>query len=98
MRSYLRVFGLALIGAGLCLVQGAPANAECLGFSGTTDGLDKETGVSRAQLALADAINEYKKQKRLGHVTVTAMRANPQPYWRDSVWDELFYKPDLVKS
>ena len=85
MRSYLRVFGLALIGAGLCLVQGAPANAECLGFSGTADGLDKETGVSRAQLALADAINEYKKQKRLGHVTVTAMRANPQPYWRDSV-------------
>jgi hypothetical protein len=98
MRSYLRVFGVALIGAGLCLVQGAPAKAACLGFSGTADGFDKETGVSRAQLALADAINEYKKQKRLGHVTVTAMRAKPQPYWRDSVWDELFYKPDIVKS
>ena len=41
---------------------------------------------------------EYKKQKRLGSVTVTAMRAKPQPYWRDSVWDELFYKPDIVKS
>ena len=67
-------------------------------FSGTADGFDQETGVSRAQLALSDAIAEYKKQKRLGAITVTAMRAKPQPYWRDSVWDELYYKPDIVKS
>lgn len=98
MRSYLRVVGLALIGAGLCLAQSAPANAGCLGFSGTADGFDQETGVSRAQLALSDAISDYKKQKRLGSITVTAMRAKPQPYWRDSVWDELFYKPDIVRS
>jgi hypothetical protein len=98
MRSYLRVLGVALIGVGLCLVQGTAANAACLGFSGTADGFDQETGVSRAQLALADAISQYKKQKKLGHVAVTAMRAKPQPYWRDSVWDELFYKPDIVKS
>ena len=98
MRSYLRVLGVALIGVGLCLVQGTAANAACLGFSGTADGFDQETGVSRAQLALADAISQYKKQKKLGHVAVTAMRAKPQPYWRNSVWDELFYKPDIVKS
>ena len=98
MRSYLRVLGVALIGVGLFLVQGTAANAACLGFSGTADGFDQETGVSRAQLALADAISQYKKQKKLGHVAVTAMRAKPQPYWRNSVWDELFYKPDIVKS
>jgi len=98
MGLYLRMFKLALIGAALCLVQGTAANAGCVGFSGTADGFDQETGVSRAQLALADAINEYKKQKKLGSVTVTPMKAKPQPYWRDSVWDELLYKPDIVKS
>ncbi len=87
MRSYKRVFGLALIAAGLCLAQSAPAKAGCLGFSGTADGFDKETAVSRAQAAVADAITQYKQSKRLGSVTVTAMRAKPQPYWRDSVSD-----------
>ena len=98
MRSYLRVVGLALIEAGLCLAQSAPANAGCLGFSGTADGFDRETGISRAQLALADAIAQYKSSKRLGSVTVTPMKAKPQPYWRDSVSADLFYKPDVVKS
>jgi hypothetical protein len=90
--------GLALIAAGLCLAQSEPANAGCLGFSGTADGFDKVTAVSRAQAAVADAINQYKASKRIGSVTVTAMRAKPQPYWRDSVADNLFFKPDIVKS
>ena len=47
---------------------------------------------------MADAISQYKASKRLGSVTVTAMRAKPQPYWRDSVSDNLFFKPDIVKS
>ena len=59
---------------------------------------DKETAVTRAQAAVADAISQYKASKRLGSVTVTAMRAKPQPYWRDSVSENLFYKPDIVKS
>ena len=98
MRVFTRVFGLAFVAAGLCLAQGAPANAACLGFSGTADGFDQETGVSRAQLALADAITEFKASKRLPAVTVSAMRAKPQPYWRDSVSADLYYKPDIVKS
>ena len=98
MRSYKRVFGLALIAAGLCLAQSAPANAVCLGFSGTADGFDKQTAVTRAQAAVADAINQYKAQKRIGAVTVSAMRAKPQPYWRSSVADNLFYKPDIVNA
>ena len=98
MRSYLRVFGLALIGAGLCLAHGTAANAACVGLSGTADGFDRETGISRAQLALADAVVQYKASKRLKSVTVSPMRAKPQPYWRDSVSADLFYKPDIVKS
>lgn len=98
MSSYKRVLGSALIAAGLCLAQGAPANAGCLGFSGTADGFDKVTAVTRAQAAVATAISEYKAQKRLGAVSVTAMRAKPQPYWRDSVNADLFHKPDIVKA
>jgi hypothetical protein len=97
MRSYLRVFGLALIGAGLCLVQGAPAKAACFGFSGTADGFDQVTAVTRAQAAVADAIAQYKAQKKIRSLTVSAMRATPQPYWRDSVSENLYHKPDIVK-
>jgi len=98
MRSFARVFGLALVAAGLTLAHGAPANAGCIGLSGTADGFDQETGISRAQLALSDAVKDYKIQKRLHTVTVSPMRAKPQPYWRDSVSADLFYKPDIVKS
>ncbi len=97
MRSFTRVFGLALIAAGLWVAQGAPANANCLGFSGTADGFDQVTAVTRAQAALAAAIGEYKKQKKLRAVTVSAMRATPQPYWRESVAENLYHKPDIVK-
>jgi hypothetical protein len=98
MRSYARDFGLALIAAGLWVAQGAPANAGCLGFSGTADGFDQVTAVTRAQAAVATAISEYKAQKKLGAASVSALRAKPQPYWRDAVSANLFYKPDIVKS
>jgi hypothetical protein len=98
MRWYLRVLALALVGAVLCLAQAAPVQAACIELSGTADGFDRETGISRAQLALADAVAQYKASKRLRSVTVTPMRAKPQPYWRDSVSADLFYKPDIVTA
>jgi hypothetical protein len=98
MRSYFRVSALAAIAAGLTMALGAPAYAVCTGFSGTADGFDKETAVSRAQASLAEAITGFKTQKRLGAVSVSAMRARPQPYWRDSVSSNLFFKPDIVTS
>ena len=98
MRSYFRVSALAVIAAGLTMALGAPAYAVCTGFSGTADGFDKETAVSRAQASLAEAITGFKTQKRLGAVSVSAMRAKPQPYWRDSVSSNLFFKPDIVTS
>ena len=68
MTSYLRGLALALMAAGLCVAPGAPASAGCVGLSGTADGFDKETAVSRAQLALADYIKQYKTEEapRLG--------------------------------
>jgi hypothetical protein len=97
---------LALIAASFCLALGAPAQAGCIGLSGTADGFDKETAVSRAQLALADYVKQYKAEKRLSAVTVSAKRASPQPYWRSSVSDSQFcfgincgiYKPDIVNA
>jgi hypothetical protein len=97
---------LALMAAGFCMALGAPAQAGCVGLSGTADGFDKETAVSRAQLALADYVKQYKAEKRLRAVTVSAMRASPQPYWRSSVSENMFclgircgiYKPDIVNA
>jgi hypothetical protein len=106
MKWHSRAFGLTLVAASLCLVQAAPVQAACIGLSGTADGFDRETGISRAQLALADAVAQYKAAKKLRSITVTAMRAKPQPYWRDSVSDDQFcfgthcgfYKPDIVTA
>ncbi|MGH6737350.1 MAG: hypothetical protein ACRECX_14935 [Methyloceanibacter sp.] len=98
MRSFLRVFGLAVTAAGLCVALGTPAQAGCVGLSGTADGFDRQTAVSRAQNALAQAVAEFKTQKRLGAISVSAMRATPQPYWRGSVSPNLYQKPDIVTS
>jgi hypothetical protein len=98
MRTHMRFFGVAVIAAGLGVASGAPAAAACLGFSGTADGFDKQTAVTRAQEAVASAIAEYRKQKRLGPGNISPMRAKPQPYWRDAVSTHLFHKPDIVNA
>jgi hypothetical protein len=98
MRSYVRGFALALTVAGLCVVQNMPAQAGCVGLSGTADGFDRETAVSRSQSALSEAVSDFKASKGLGAISVSAMRAKPQPYWRDSVDPRLYQKPDIVTS
>ena len=92
----MRIIRLALVAAGLCMAQGAQASAACVVLAGTADGFDKETAVSRAQLALNDYIKQYKAENHLGAVTVSAMRAEPQPYWRGRVSENMMYHPDIV--
>jgi hypothetical protein len=58
-----RVTLVTLIAAGFCFALGASARAGCIGLSGTADGFDKETAVSRAQLAVGDAVKQYKGGK-----------------------------------
>ena len=77
------------------MAQGAPASAACVVLAGTADGFDKETAVSRAQRSLEDYIQQYKAENHLGAVAVKAMRAEPQPYWRGRVSDNV-YRPDIV--
>ena len=88
MRSFLCVSTYALVVAGFC-VAAAPAHAGgCSKLVGTADGWDKSDALSGAQAALAGAVADFKKGK--GAVTVSAIRAKPQPYWRESVSAELF--------
>ena len=97
MRSFLCVAAYALVAVGLCVVAAAPANAGgCNKLIGTADGWDKRDALSGAQSALAEAVAEFKKGK--GAVSVSAMKAKPQPYWRESVSAELYLKPDVVTA
>ena len=98
MRSYLRGVALAFAAVGLSVALSATAQAGCVGLSGTADGFDRQTAVSRAQSALATAIVDFKAQKRIRSVSISAMRAKPQPYWRETVSSELYQKPDVVTS
>jgi hypothetical protein len=88
---------LALIGAGY-IAQATAAPAACVGLAGTADGFNKETAVSRAQRALDDYINQYKAENNLGAVGIRAMRAEPQPYWRRRVSENMMYHPDIVTA
>ena len=89
---------------GLCVgcggaLRGCGGAGECGGCNklmGTADGWDKRDALSGAQAALAEAVAEFKKGK--GAVTVSAMKAKPQPYWRESVSAELYVKPDVVTA
>ncbi|MGC2408545.1 MAG: hypothetical protein WA441_00645 [Methyloceanibacter sp.] len=98
MKSVLCVFAFALVAAGLGLAAAAPANAGgCSKFSGTADGWDKPDALSGAQAALAGAISDFKAKNKVA-VSVSPIKAKPQPYWRDSVSAELYVKPDVVTA
>ena len=73
------------------MAQGAPASADRVGLAG-----NKDTAVSRAQRALDDYIQQYKAENHLDAVTVSAMRAEPQPYWRGRVSPNMMHHPDIV--
>jgi hypothetical protein len=95
-RAYLRTIRPAFVALGLCLAQSMWASAACVVLAGTADGFDKKTAVSRAQSSLEEYIQKYKTENHLGEVTVKAMRAEPQPYWRGRVSANMMYHPDIV--
>lgn len=96
VRANLRAIGLAFIAAGSCVAD--EASAACVGLSGTADGFTKKTAVSRAQRSLAEFIEKYKAENHLDAVTVSAMRAEPQPYWRGRVSENMMHHPDIVTA
>jgi hypothetical protein len=96
MRSISRVLIYSF--ATLALSAAVPAEAACRGITGTADGFNKADAVAGAQAAVRDAVAELKAKQRLGAVTVSARRPNPQPYWRAAVTADLFFKPDVVTA
>jgi hypothetical protein len=80
------------------MTHATTAPAACVGLAGTADGFNKKTAVSRAQQALEGYINQYKAEKNLGTVTIRAMRAEPQPYWRGRVSENMMHHPDVVTA
>jgi hypothetical protein len=91
-----RAIGLALLLAGSGVTE--EASAACAGLAGSADGFTKKTAVSRAQLALANFIEKYKAENNLDAVTVRPMRAEPQPYWRGRVSENMMHRPDIVTA
>jgi hypothetical protein len=81
--------------AGLCLAP-VSANAGCQKILGTADGWDKNDAVTGAQAALAGAIAEVKGKRAV--VSIRPSRPKPQPYWRDAVSADLYFKPDVVTA
>jgi hypothetical protein len=78
---HLRTIKLALVAAGLCMAQSAPASAACVVLAG-----------------IGDYIEQYKTENHLDAVTISAMRAEPQPYWRGRVSENMMYHPDVVTA
>jgi hypothetical protein len=95
--TYLRTISLALAAAG-CMAQATAAPSACVGLAGTADGFKKDVAVSRAQGALDDYINQYKTENNLDAVTIRPMRAEPQPYWRRRVSENMMHQPDIVTA
>jgi hypothetical protein len=97
MKSLRCVSAVALVAAGLCVAAAAPASAGCSKFAGTADGWDKADALQGAQSALASAIAGVQAKYKT-KVSISPMKAKPQPYWRESVSADLYVKPDVVTS
>jgi hypothetical protein len=87
---------LVLLAAGLCMLNARRRRQLVSFWPDTADGFDKETAVSRAQRSLEDYIQQYKAENHLDQVTISAMRAEPQPYWRGRVSENMMHCPDIV--
>ncbi len=96
MGSLTRACGMALLVAGIGFSFGATAQARCVGISGTADGFDHQTAISRAQDSIAQSVAGIKSQYRVRNVSLSPRKMQPQPYWRDQVTPDLYVKPDIV--
>src|SRR6476646_2596342 len=76
----------------------AAAQMQCLSFSDSIDGVDKDRAVEKSLKSLDEQIEKWKADKGVtGPVTVTA--AKPQPHlWRSSVPSDALLSPDVVSD
>lgn len=96
MKSHSRAVAMALIAAGVGFGLSATAHARCLGVSGTADGFDFQTAITRSSSAVHEEVAKLKAKYHVRHVSMSPRKMKPQPYWRSSVPADVYVHPDVV--
>ena len=77
----------------------AVAQMQCVSFSDTIDGVNKDRAVEKSLKSLDEQIEKWKVDNGVtGPVTVTAERPQPHPFWRSSVPSYALLPPDVVSD
>ena len=75
------------------------AAAQCVSFSDSIDGVDKDHAIEKSLKSLDEQIEKWKADKGVtGPVTVTAEKPQPHPFWRSSVPSYALLPPDVVSD
>jgi hypothetical protein len=77
----------------------AAAETQCVSFSDTIDGINKDRAVEQSLKSLDEQIEKWKADNGVtGPVTVTAEKPQPHPFWRSSVPAYALLSPDVVSD
>jgi len=77
----------------------AAAQTQCVSFSDSIDGIDKNHAVEKSLKSLGEQIEKWKTDNNVtGPVTVTAEKPQPHPFLRRSVPDFALLPPDVVSD
>jgi hypothetical protein len=77
----------------------AVAQTQCVSFSDTIDGVDKNHAVEKSLKSLHEQIEKWKADNNVtGPVTETAEKPQPHPFWRSSVPSYALLPPDVVSD
>ena len=77
----------------------AAAQMQCVSFSDSIDGVNKDRAVEKSLKSLDEEIEKWKAEKGVtGPVTVTAEKPQPHPFWRSSVPSYALLPPDVVSD
>ena len=77
----------------------AAAQTQCVSFSDTIDGIDKDHAVEKSLKSLAEQIEKWKTDNGVtGPVTETAEKPQPHPFWRSSIPSYALLPPDVVSD
>lgn len=82
----------------LAVVAPGTAHAVCTAIAVTADEGTKVGAVARSQAGLQETIDKWAKDNGHRRVSISPLKAKPQPYWRDVVTPDLYLKPDVRTS
>ena len=77
----------------------AAAQTQCVSFSDTIDGINRDRAVEKSLKSLGEQIEKWKADNGVtSPVTVTAKKPQPHPFWRTSVPAYALLPPDVVSD